>query len=104
MGPDPGKMGWGVKIGRSRGPMWRLDPLLGPILVILSHFGPFGAFFDPFWPFGWGAKAPGPPKVGVKWGGESKKVGPEGPKWRLDTLLGSFLVILSHLGPFLGLF
>ena len=69
-------MGRGVKIGGSRGPKCRLDPLLGPFLIILSHFGPFWAFFDPFWPFGWGgAKAPSgsvPPKVGVKWGGESK--------------------------------
>ena len=24
---------------------WRLDPLLGPFLAILSHFGPFWAFF-----------------------------------------------------------
>ena len=34
-------MGRGVKIGGSRGPKCRLDPLLGPFLVILSHFGPF---------------------------------------------------------------
>ena len=33
---------------------WRLDPLLGPFLVILSHFWPFWAFFGPFWPFGEG--------------------------------------------------
>ena len=53
VGPDPGKIGWGVKIGGSRGPKWRLDPLWGQFLVILNHFGPF---FDPFWPFGWGQR------------------------------------------------
>ena len=36
-----GKMEWGAKIGGSRGPKWRLDPLWGPLLAILSHFGPF---------------------------------------------------------------
>ena len=40
-----GKMGWGVKIGGSRGPTWRPDPILGPFLAILSHFWPFWAFF-----------------------------------------------------------
>ena len=47
-------------------------PLSG---AIFGHFEPFLAFFDPFWPFGWGATTPsgsGPPKVGVKLGGESK--------------------------------
>ena len=81
----------------SRGPKCRLDPLLGPFLVILSHFGPLWAFFDPFWPFGWGATAPsgsGPPIVGVKWGGESELAGSWGP----------FLVILSHFGSFWALF
>ena len=56
-----------VKIGGSRWPKWRLDPILGPFLAI---FGPFGPFLTLFWSFGWGAKAPsgsGPPKVGVKW-------------------------------------
>ena len=48
-------MGRGVKIGGSRGPKWRLDPLW----AIFGHFEPRGAllaFFDPFWPFGaiWG--------------------------------------------------
>ena len=69
------------------------DPLLGPFLVILSHFVPFWAFFDPFWPFGWGAKAPsgsGPPKVGGKWGGESKLVGPEGPSAVQTPFWGHF--------------
>ena len=64
------------------GPKWRLDPILGPFLAILSHFWPVGAFFDPFWSFGRGATAPngsGPTIVGVKWGGESKLVGPDGP-------------------------
>ena len=58
-------------------------PLLG---AIFGHFEPFlallGLFFDRFWPFGWGAKAPsgsGPPEFGAKWCGESKLVGPEGP-------------------------
>ena len=62
VGPDPlfswGKMGWGVKIGGSRGPKWRPDPILVPFLAILSHFWPFWAFFDPFWPLGWGVTAP----------------------------------------------
>ena len=54
--------------------------------AILGHFEPFlarlGLFLAIFWPFGWGATAPsvsGPPKVGVKWGGESKLVSPEDP-------------------------
>ena len=57
VGPGPyswGKMGRGVKIGGFRGPKWRLDPILGPFLAILSHFWPFWACFDSFWPFGWG--------------------------------------------------
>ena len=50
-----------------------------PLGAIFGHFEPFwallGLFFDPVWSFEWGAKAPsgsGPPKVAVKWGGESK--------------------------------
>ena len=56
-------------------PKCRRELLLGPFLVILSHLGPFWPFFDPFWPFGWGQRlqvGPDPPKVGVKWGVESK--------------------------------
>ena len=89
-------MGWGVKIDGSRGSKWRLDPILGPFLAILAIFGPF-------WLFGWGATAPsgsGPTLVGVKWGGESKLVGPEGPS-------GVQTLIFGHFEPFwalLGLF
>ena len=58
-------------------------PPFGAIFGHLSHFGPFGAFFDPFWPFGWGGQrlhvCLDPHIVGVKWGGESKLVGPDGP-------------------------
>ena len=79
-------------------------------MVILSHFGPFWAFFDPFWPFGSGAKAPSgsiPPKVGVKWSGESKLVGPRdqvasGPL--LGAIFGHFEPFLALLGIFLALF
>ena len=94
-------MGRGVKIGGSRGPKCRLDPLLGPFLVILSHLGPFWAFFDPFWPFGRGAKAPsgsGHPKVGVKMVREIKIGVSLRPKWRLDPILGPFF---GPFGPFL---
>ena len=48
MGPDPlklGKMGRGIKIGGSRGPKWRLDPILGPFLAIFGPFGPFLTLF-----------------------------------------------------------
>ena len=40
-------MGRGVKIGGSRELKWRLDPLLGPFLVIfiLGRFGPFLTLF-----------------------------------------------------------
>ena len=50
----------------------------------------FGAIFDPFWPFGCGATAPsgpGPPKVGVKLGGEPKLVGPEDPSAAIAVVL-----------------
>ena len=58
-------MGRGVKIGGSR--KRRLDPLLGPFLVILSHFGPFWAFFDLFGHLGEGQMlqvGPDPLKLG----------------------------------------
>ena len=51
-------------------------PIWGSFLVIL---GPFLTLFDHV---GAGQTIPsgyGPTKVGVKWGGESKLVGPEGP-------------------------
>ena len=98
-----GKMAWGVKIGGSRGPKCRLDPPLGPFLVILSHLGPFWAFFDLFWSFGCGAKTPsvpGPAKVGVKWGGESKLVGPEGPSAVKTHFWGHFWSFWALLGLF----
>ena len=41
-----GKIGRGVKIDGPRGSKWRLDPLLWPFLVILSHFGPLWACFE----------------------------------------------------------
>ena len=70
---------YGARVGGGLGPHWQpFEAIFGH----LSHFGPFWAFFDPFWSFGWGAKAPsgsGPPKVGVKWGGESKLAGLEDP-------------------------
>ena len=77
---------------------------MGPFLVILSHFGPFGAFFDPFWPFGCGAKAPsgsGPP---YSWGkmGWGVKIGESRwPKWRPEPVLGP---LFGHFEPFLGPF
>ena len=40
-----GKMGRGVKIGGSRGPQCRLDPLFG---AIFGHFVPFWAILGPF--------------------------------------------------------
>ena len=96
-------MGHGVKIGGSRGLKLRLDPLLGPFLVILSHFGPFLTLFGHL---GEGAKAPsgsGPPKVGVKWGGESKLVGSEGPS-PFGAIFGHFEPFWALLGLFLTLF
>ena len=90
-------MGWGVKIGGSRGPKCRLELLLGPFLVILSHFGPFWAFFGHLgggkgskWvrtPYGWGKM-----ERGVKIGGS------RGPKWRLDP--PPFGAISRHFEPF----
>ena len=38
-------MGRGVKIGGSRGPKWRLDPLFG---AIFGHFEAFWALLGPF--------------------------------------------------------
>ena len=46
----------------------------------------------------------GPPIVGVKWGGESKLVGPEGPSGVWNPFGGYFLVILSHFGLFRAFF
>ena len=74
-------------------------PYFGAIFAILSHFGPF---FDPFWPFGWGVMAPsgsGTPIIGVKWGGESKLVGPDGPAASRPY----FGAIFGHFEPFLAL-
>ena len=92
-------MGRGVKIGLSQGPKGRQDPFLGPFLVILSHFGPFGPFLTLFghlgggngskWvrnPYSWG-------KMG--WGvkiGQSR-----GLKW---PLLGPFF---GHFEPYWAL-
>ena len=50
------KWGWGVKIGGSRGPKWRPDPILGPYLAILSHFWPVWAFFTLFGHLGVGQR------------------------------------------------
>ena len=74
-------MGRGVKIGGSRGPKYGLDPLLGPFLVILVILGPFGPFLPLFGHLGGGNgyKWVRTPYSWVKWGGESKLVGPEGP-------------------------
>ena len=52
-----------------------------PFGTIFGHFGPFWPFLTLFGHLGGGAKAQsgsGPPKVGVKWGGESKLAGLEG--------------------------
>ena len=84
MGPDPlqlGTMGRGIKIGWSRGPKWRPDPLLGPFLVILSHFDHLGG----------GNSEPVDPD------GVSKLVGPEGPS-------GVQTLFWGHFWPFWAFF
>ena len=93
-------MGWGVKIGAQVASRLYFG-------AILSQFWPFWAFFDPFWPFGWGATArsgSGSPVGGVKWGGESKLVGPEGPSGVQTLFWGHFLAILRHFWPFWAAF
>ena len=105
---DPGPYSWGkmergVKIGGSRRPKCRLDPLLGPFWVILSHLGPFWAFFDPFWSFGRGQRLQVGPDP-LRLGREVKISRSRGPKCCLDPVLGPFLVILSHFGPFWAFF
>ena len=85
------KMGWGVKIGGSRGPKWRLDPLFG---AIFGHFEPFLALLGPFWPFlviwvrGKGSKWVRTPYSWGKMGRGVKIAGSRGPKCRLDPLFG----------------
>ena len=89
VGPDPLQLG--CEESNLVGPEGAQVASRPPFGVIFSHFEPFWAVFDPFWPLGGGAKAPsgfGPPKVGVKWGGESKLVGPEGPSG-VKTPLGA---------------
>ena len=77
---------------------WAIFGPFGPV----CDFWPFWALFDPFWPFGCGAKAPsgsGTPTVGVKWGGESKLVGPEGRPY-LGAIFGHCEPVLALLGLF----
>ena len=99
--------GWGAtvpsgsgppKVGGSRGPKWRLDPILGPFLAIFGPFGPFLTLFG-IWVRGNGSKCVRIPLVGVKWGGESKLVGPEGPSGVQTLFWGHF----GHFEPFLAL-
>ena len=71
--------------------------LVGPRAQVASRLyfgGHFWPFFGPFLAlFGWGAMAlsgSGTPIVGVKWGGESKLVGPEGPSGVCTLFWGHF--------------
>ena len=64
-----------------------------------SRMGPFGPFLTPFGHLGKGSKWSGLPKVGVKWGGESKLVGLEGPSGVWTLFWGQFLNLRLFAAP-----